>query len=643
MMDFTFLRPSGEVAFFRSDAEQADWTQEELNLNCTFPYKPDKVIERGMVILFRDPALDDWHAYEIRQCILMPGEFYQQFTAEDIAVSELTDCHIPEKIELTDVSAAEALEQLLRGTGWEVGEVAGGISSGDITRGSVWQNVSVISGNWNVYVWPRVTVNSSGISGRYLDILPSSGFDRGLRLAVNKNVTDPCVTYDDTGLYTALYGYGGTYASGSTQDRVTLEYNFADVVWSRTADHPAKPQGQKFIEDPEATALYGRNGRPRFGYYQNTNIKDPAILLQKTWEALKGCREPKISITGTVADLKRMGYKDIPLRLHDMAIIELEPVGLLFYRQIIRLTVDLLDPTKNLPEIGNYIPNIIYINRETENAATGGGGGSGGGRGSSKIDLEMSKYQTRIYDTGETVGMYARTVDEQGNILRQAGMHIDPETGVLIYDEDYENNIGAKFKVQKELIESEVYARTTEGQLLSSRITQNANSISLEVAERKGAINGLNSKIEIQKDRISLVVTDGSNPQIKPAAIVNSINSSGSQVKISADHIILDGDAVAQSLWAKDLQAASLDTTGDINGADINGEDITANGKIYGTTLGVGSYDASWKSKSVITGITRSNTRYIVYAINGSTENLGTMVGSLVTDTDSETIYYLGR
>ena len=642
-MDFTFLRPSGEVAFFRSDAEQADWTQEELNLNCTFPYKPDKVIERGMVILFRDPALDDWHAYEIRQCILMPGEFYQQFTAEDIAVSELTDCHIPEKIELTDVSAAEALEQLLRGTGWEVGEVAGGISSGDITRGSVWQNVSVISGNWNVYVWPRVTVNSSGISGRYLDILPSSGFDRGLRLAVNKNVTDPCVTYDDTGLYTALYGYGGTYASGSTQDRVTLEYNFADVVWSRTADHPAKPQGQKFIEDPEATALYGRNGRPRFGYYQNTNIKDPAILLQKTWEALKGCREPKISITGTVADLKRMGYKDIPLRLHDMAIIELEPVGLLFYRQIIRLTVDLLDPTKNLPEIGNYIPNIIYINRETENAATGGGGGSGGGRGSSKIDLEMSKYQTRIYDTGETVGMYARTVDEQGNILRQAGMHIDPETGVLIYDEDYENNIGAKFKVQKELIESEVYARTTEGQLLSSRITQNANSISLEVAERKGAINGLNSKIEIQKDRISLVVTDGSNPQIKPAAIVNSINSSGSQVKISADHIILDGDAVAQSLWAKDLQAASLDTTGDINGADINGEDITANGKIYGTTLGVGSYDASWKSKSVITGITRSNTRYIVYAINGSTENLGTMVGSLVTDTDSETIYYLGR
>lgn len=638
-MDFTFLRPSGEVAFFRNDAEQADWTQEELNLNCTFPYKPDKVIERGMVILFRDPALDDWHAYEIRQCVLMPGEFYQQFTAEDIAVSELTDCHIPEKIELTDVSAADALEQLLRGTGWEVGEVAGGISSGDITRGSVWQNVSVISGNWNVYVWPRVTVNSSGISGRYLDILPSSGFDRGLRLAVNKNVTDPCVTYDDTGLYTALYGYGGTYASGSTQERITLEYNFADVVWSRTADHPAKPQGQRYIEDPDATALYGRNGRPRFGYYQNTNIKDPAILLQKTWEALKGCREPKISITGTVTDLKRMGYKDIPLRLHDMAIIELEPVGLLFYRQIIRLTVDLLDPTKNLPEIGNYIPNIIYINRETENAATGGGGGSGGGRGSSKVDLEMSKYQTRIYDTGETVGMYARIVDDQKNILQQAGMHIDPETGVLIYAEDSEKNIGSMFHVQSDRITAEVNERIGKDKTLSSRILQNANSISLEVAERKGAISGLNSKIEIQKDRISLVVTDGSNPQIKPAAIVQSINSSGSNIQLSADHIDIDG--LVNQLHAKNIGCANLTTQ---NNVEVGGH-LSTEGYVYAGTyvwadsvrVGGSATGATWQTYTA-RKVTLSSSRYTFPDSGGVGHYM-----YAVTGYSDETLHYLGH
>ena len=209
-MEFTFLKGS-EVAFYRSDAQEAEWTEEELSVHCTFPYDPGKVIERGMVVLFQDPATNSWQAYEIRQCVLYPGGFYQQFTAEDLAVSELTDCHIQDKKELTDISAENALKDLLTGTGWQVGSVFNSVSSGDFNRGSVWQNIQTIVSNWNVYITPRVTVGQNGITGKYLDITSPDGFDRGLRLAVNKNVTDPCVTYDDSELYTALYGYGGTY------------------------------------------------------------------------------------------------------------------------------------------------------------------------------------------------------------------------------------------------------------------------------------------------------------------------------------------------------------------------------------------------------------------------------------------------
>ena len=57
-MDFTFLKATGEVAFFRSDAEQAEWTQEEMNLVCSFPFVADKMIERGMTVLFQDPATE---------------------------------------------------------------------------------------------------------------------------------------------------------------------------------------------------------------------------------------------------------------------------------------------------------------------------------------------------------------------------------------------------------------------------------------------------------------------------------------------------------------------------------------------------------------------------------------------------------
>jgi hypothetical protein len=60
----------------------------------------------------------------------------------------------------------------------------------------------------------------------------------------------------------------------------------------------------------------------------------------------------------------------------------------------------------------------------------------------------------------------------------------------------------------------------------------------------------MKSAIQVNDDRISLVVTDGANPQIKPAAIVASINSSGSTVAISANKILLDGDTLATKFTA---------------------------------------------------------------------------------------------
>ena len=506
-MDFTFLK-GNNVAFFRSDAQTAEWTQEEMNVHCTFPLLSGKIIERGMILLFQDPATDDWQAFTIRQCKGFAN--YQQIETESIAITELSACHVPEKIELDNVTAQDAMNSILPGTGWNIGNIGSNpVSSGDLSRGSVWQNLSTISTNWNVFIVPRVTVNTSGIVGRFLDLVPATGVDRGLRLSVNKNVTDPCVTYDDSELCTALYGYGGTYSEGTLDERVTLEYNFSDVVWNKTSEHPAKPAGQKYLEYPEMTALYGVNGKPRFGYYQNTNINDPAVLLQKTWETLKTCCEPKISITGTATDLKRLGYADVPLRLYDMAIIEIEPHGVLFYKQVVKLTVNLLDPSKNLPTVGDYIPNIIFINRETESFATGGGRGSGrggGGRGMTRLDEKNSEYDTNFYNTGRELGAYARKTDENGNILNQAGMHIDPETGVLIYAEDNVNMVGSRFHVQSDRITAEITDRKNSDNELSSRITQTANQISLEVSERKNADSQLSGRITVEKNRITAEV-----------------------------------------------------------------------------------------------------------------------------------------
>ena len=481
------------------------------------------------------------------------------------------------------------------------------VSSGDISRGSVWSAVNMISNNWNAYIVSRVTVDASGITGRLLDIVSSDGVFRGLRLAINKNVSDPCVTYDDTEMYTALYGYGGTYTEGSGTDRVTLEYNFSQVVWQKTADHPAKPAGQKYLEYPEMTALYGRNGKPRFGYYQNTNIQDPNILLEKTWQTLKQVCRPKISISGTVLDLQRIGYADVPLRLHDMAIVELEPFGLQFYKQIIRLTVDLLNPEKNHPEIGDYIPNIIYINHDTEKIATGGGrgsGGKGGGGGTTKVDLEFSEFKTTLYDNGRQIGMNAQHIAENQDILAQAGLHIDPDTGVLIYAEDNVNMIGSKFTVTSNAIKSEVRTREANERSIYSTINQTANEIRLEVSNEVTGLNskivqtesrimtevnndvaGLNSRITqtsdaisaevtrattaegtlsgnitVNSNKISLVVSETAGGyEVNSASIVAGINGqTGSYVKIKADTINLSGYVTASDLSATNARIDNL-------------------------------------------------------------------------------------
>lgn len=408
-MECIFLNAAGTTLFVRDNMESGHWVQEQMNVTADFPFDAGKVIQIGQRIAFRDPATDTLEVFEIVNVVNQEPDHFQQITAEHICIAELSDEHI-NKTEITDKTAAQALTTALTGTLWSVGNnSASGTQSADLSRGSVWDAVNAIQQNWNVYITPRVTISSAGaITGRYLDISPAQGTWRGLRLSVRKNLVDPAVTYDDSEVYTALYGYGGSVdVAQQTGDDKTEELTFKDVVWTATSAHPAKPSGQTYLEWPEKTAIYGRNGRPRYGYYQNANIKDASVLLQKTWESLQKSCEPKISISGTCVDLYRLGYKDQPIRLHDMVIVEIEETGELLYRQVICNDVDLVDPTGTRPEIGDYIPNIVYINRDTNTKASGGGGG--GGRGSmTNLEDDDLKWYTEFIKTQNQIGMVIR-------------------------------------------------------------------------------------------------------------------------------------------------------------------------------------------------------------------------------------------
>ena len=620
-MQFTFLNAAGTVLFARDDIEQGNWVQEEYTVNATFPFVAGKTIERGQRMAFRDPATDTLEFFEVRNVTNIEPEHYQQIIAEHIVVAELSDEHI-DTDEITDKTAAEALTTALSGTLWATGtSTVSGTSSADISRGSVWQAVGTIMSNWNCYITPRVTVNAAGsITGRYLDITPAQGTWRGVRLSISKNMTDASVVYDDTEVLTALYGYGGDVeVAQSGQDDKTEPLTFTDVVWTATDEHPAKPAGQPYIEDPEKTALYGRNGRARFGYYQNGDIKDAEVLLQKTWEALQETSSPKISITGTVTDLYRLGYTDQPLRLHDTAIVEIAETGETFQKEIIKLDVDLVDPTATRPEIGDYIANIVYINRETNEKATGGGGG--GGRGNDPAEEDESETWSAIEKTNNMIALVVGT--RNGNNYVKAG-----EIGLAI------NKSGTSGSY-----ESTAYINADH---VNISATQTAYTLAGDLEhDAQGRLVIKNaSGLYVTRNSALLGVWDEGN--LTGSVMVQQINGQ-STVKIIADRIDIDGILTTDNIATVIAQITTL-VCGNIWADSISIQSsygISSSGRVNctGITVGGGAV-AEWKSKAVGTSVSLTRTGQKTFVLSDGTTVTADCVTGVTLNTT--TINYLG-
>ena len=598
-MQFVFLDMAGNTMFIRDDAERAEWTQEELSLSLEFPYIESKVISIGQRIFFIDPSTNTHQIYEVKQAKTLEPDHYQSVTAEHICISELTDEHIDKK-EIENKTAHHAVSTVLSSTLWSVGHTnMNPTSSVTISRGSVWQAILSIKENWNVLILPRVTLSADGIT-RKLDILPPDGEYNGVRLSIDKNMLDPSVIIDDSEVVTAMYGYGGTIIA-TKKDEENKEVTFADVVWQNENGHPAKPSGQTYIEYPAATQEYGRNGRPRFGFYQNTDIKDAETLLQKTWESLEAASKPDISIEGTVADLYRMGYADQPIKLYDVALVEVIPAGFKKQIQIIKMTTDLLDPSATTLTIGSYIPNIVYINNDTETKTTG----SSGGGGNKSKQTERQEFETKIEANNNMIRLRAYqndldATDEQVK-LQEARITIEHDR-ITAEVEDRRNADGVlssritqtaeeiRLEVQNEVSGLNSTISQTASQIraevsdsingVNSSITQTASQIRAEVsdsingvnssitqtasqirAEVSDSVNGLNSSITQNANRIALVVTQNSQGQdeVNTASVVAGINAqTGSFVAIQASKIDLTGYVTATDLEATNASITNL-------------------------------------------------------------------------------------
>lgn len=412
-----FLDKDDAILFVRDDAVSFVVEEADLELDCSFPIDTQKPISKGMKIGFYD--IDDKLV------------FYEIRTVEEDAISMTTAIYaehalIPEMLEdpITDIrasaaTASEALAAVLSGTRWQVR------NSIDTQRASCrfwyinrWEALKLIREKWNVAFSFSWEIDGSQIVSRYVDIISKEPVNRGKRFDTLKDISALKVAYDDTETCTALYGRGADEKTdekdqdeqGNTYDH---KISFASVVWSTQSGDPAnKPSGQQYVEDVQATALYGRSGRMRARFIDFSNCTDPAELLRLTWNALQLVNKPKVTIKATVADLEKIwGYKHEAVRMNDWGLVIADSTMTQIETTVVDVKRDYINPQQTKITLGNKVITISDIQAEyqahtrkvEEEARRAGGAASAA---SEKIDqtqqelrLEFAGAQSAIYSS----------------------------------------------------------------------------------------------------------------------------------------------------------------------------------------------------------------------------------------------------
>ena len=330
--------------------------------------------------------------------------------------------------------------------------------------------------------------------------------------------------------------------------------------------------------DTDTKSKYGLVERtaPSMGSYTQAEARAAAVAYAEKH------KNPRVSVTISAEELSYVTGESFDT----FTIGKLCRLALLDYNVTIEQVITGLawDDVLDVPE------DITVVLEDEEDTtvtflhdldAKGGAGGGGGGR--KKQEDVWKAYYTHFDKQDHYIDMWARHVDEANNILQQAGLYLDSD-GVLAYADDN--------------------------------------------------VNMWASKLKVESDRIGLVVSGtGANARIRPAEIVASINGSGSTIKISADHVDIQGALQAYTGFIAGISTNSLHSEGDIDAMDeVKGYTLNStSGEIV-----AGSYTAEWQETSVVTGL--GTLRSFTY---GGFE-LRAFNGTGATTT-KKTLHYLGR
>ena len=278
------------------------------------------------------------------------------YTGIDAAYDELRGYAYIKEIRPVNRTAKEILQIILEDTRWEVGYIDSSTPTNTFFYyQSVLECIQQVVKLFDVEVTFTYSFNTKTqeITARNVNVYKQQGRRTGKRFEYGSNLLTVTREEDSQDIITALVGRGkGEEKLDDDTGEATGGYgrriNFKDVVWSKANGDPAdKPAGQEYVENPEATKIFGYDdGTPRTGIVVFEDIEDPAELLKATWASLLSSCRPKVCFKASVTDVG-------DLRLGDTIAIIRHDLGIEYFTRVFKVVRDLKNEQNNTVEMGD--------------------------------------------------------------------------------------------------------------------------------------------------------------------------------------------------------------------------------------------------------------------------------------------------
>lgn len=248
-------------------------------------------------------------------------------------------------------TVAQALSVALDGTRWSAGQVdwLGHLDLNEKDYKTTLAIIHDIAENVGGEIQFRVEINGGQVVGRYVDILTRRGRETGKRFAYSYDLKSVKRIADRSTVATAIIPIGKGDADSNP---LTIE----SVAWSKANGDPVdKPLSQKWIGDDEARIRWGNGGYHIFKLLQ-TEMEDPAKLIQAGWDELQIKKEASVTYETGVLFMQQLLGTDEPLMIGDGVGI-FDPTfipELVLSGRIMEISYSFTDPQQSELVLGNY-------------------------------------------------------------------------------------------------------------------------------------------------------------------------------------------------------------------------------------------------------------------------------------------------